>query len=68
MEAKNDYASNFNSALTYIQQNKQHLNGQPRNKKTKEKIQNISEFNLDDQKTTTTLTNSPLQTLEKINN
>ena len=65
MEAENDCASNFTSALTYIQQNKQHLNGQPRNKKTKEKIQNIPKFNSADQKIATTLTNSPLQTLEK---
>ena len=37
-------------------------------KKQRKKIQNIPKFNSDDQKTATTLTNSPLQTLEKINN
>jgi len=37
-------------------------------KKQRKKIQNIPELNSDDQKTATTLTNSPQQTLEKINN
>jgi len=37
-------------------------------KKQRKKNQNIPEFNSDDQKTATTLTNSPLQALEKINN
>jgi hypothetical protein len=68
MEAENDCASNFTSVLTYIKQNKQHLNGQPRNKKQRKKIQNIPEFNSDDKKRATTLTNSPLQTLGKIIN